>query len=147
MRFFFYCIVSLLIGCGTSQKSITPLPKTPVATSPLYLVKSIDSIEDVYIIYVMNKQDSIYKIVSVKDSLKSLPCSNIQVGGSYNLSLSDIRQIIYTRGSVKDTAYIYHGSCFLFGKKESVRICTQQDRHYAPSLYKATNLIGLCLKP
>lgn len=104
-----------------------------------YKVYKIDSINSYYLIYA-NRKDSLYKIVSKKESVKN--CNPIQKDHQYNFKLHSAlanRRIggkeILPQNSLLVNCFFYDESTSICFEGDSIR-----DLHYAD------NIKGLCFK-
>jgi len=104
--------------------------------SVLYKVYKIDSVNSYYLIYA-KKNDSLYKIVSKKDSVN---CSNkIRLNNNYSFMLHSL--LAKSRiGNVSIDPKNMNVNCFAFDKETF--ICLEGDS--IKDIYHADNVKGLC---
>ena len=102
-----------------------------------YKVIKIDSIENYYLIYV-GRSDSVFKILSRKDTLLTKNCKRIKIGNEIHLNLKT-----YFGNRNKDfiNAQILHISGMKIGKI-TVRI---DEKGIVHDLFYDERMIGLCI--
>ncbi len=126
--------VSIFCYCTTFKSSLSGIQNR-------YMIKSIDSINNWYIVYASRK-DSMYKIVTAKTS-EGLKCTQkIIINNYYNLKL-------YSR---KENAPVINGvkvaptnsldiQCYAFD--EATNICVEPKKNIY-DWYMTSNIRGLC---
>ena len=129
MRYILILISLILVACASHKMDSKSSIKNNIAT---YNVYKIDSINTYYLIYA-KKNDSLYKIVSKKEVVKS--GNKIQLNSSYafNLhsSLSEFRI-----GNIMISPKTSNINCFAFDKETN--ICLEGDS--IRDLYSADNI-------
>ena len=105
-----------------------------------YKVYKIETINDYYLIYA-TKKDSLYKIVSKKESSTS-NCTKIRLNNYYNFKLHSRRENAPTIGGVKLNPVNYLDvHCYMYDKDTKICIDTKNGIY---DLYYADNVKGLC---
>lgn len=127
MRYFLIIIVVFIASCSTKVRSS--------ATASYYVYK-IDSIKSYYLIYA-KKSDSIYKIVSKKESLDQ--CLEIKEKQYYNFKLKSILKNRFENTSFPKTMNDADITCFAFD--DDIQICKEKGIY---DLHLADNVKGLC---
>ena len=134
--FLIFCLY-MYFSCSQSKNVITNAH--PKDTGNNYLITKINLLDDkVYIIYAQRK-DSIYKIVSKKESIPMLHCMLIKEKEEYPLKLEMFYPIKELLGIPVQTSLTVNGVYV----DENIIVEIEETSHY--SLYHANNLKGLCL--
>jgi hypothetical protein len=103
-----------------------------------YKVTKLDSLENVYLIYV-EKNGQLYKVVSKK--LDSLDCKNIKLNGEYGLLLESLfPAMISERG---DTLW---RRLDLVNAVEFNGTTIATEKGCINDIFRADNVVGLCIK-
>lgn len=105
-----------------------------------YQVYKIDSINHFYLVYA-KKQDSLFKIVSQKESVQN--CNRIRQGGVYEFILRSRSEDRHVGGKEILPQNSLLVTCFYYD--DSTKICLERDS--INDLHYAENLRGLCLMP
>jgi hypothetical protein len=126
--FFLFVLFILILGCNIKRNSIQSVVQN-------YRVFKIDSLDNYYLIYV-RKSDSIFKIVSKKESLK-LDHKIIEVNKEYKLKLYSI----WNNGIVVGSTNILMGQIDCLSFEKDTYICIERDS--INDLHLAENLKGL----
>lgn len=126
---FFLFLTLLLFACSKSVARKTKI------SSEQYKVYKIDSINKYYLIYA-KRNDTLYKIVSEKDS--NYLCRNIKLNKMYAFKL---RSMINNLPKINNVSlYVYTINCYSFDEETS--ICLEKDS--IRNLYFPENIKGLC---
>ena len=127
----------LLCSCADS-KTLSNMPKS----DSLYLIKSIDSVNNWYTIYA-TKNDSSYKIVVKKGNHQNLECKRvITVGQSYNLILHSRKNEAPEINGVKiKPVNSPDVQCYTYD--ETTNICIEPKKGIY-DLYHTPGIKGLC---
>lgn len=128
MKYILILSAILLASCAPKLK--------PSATTSYYVYK-VDSINTYYLIYA-KKNDSLYKIVSKKESVGG--CSEIKEKNSYDFKLKSLLKNRFKNTSFPKPMGDANITCFTF--EDDTQICKEKDIF---DLYFADNLKGLCL--
>ncbi len=117
MKYFFLIIGSVLLSsCIYSEKQ--------------YTITRIDQVNDIHIIYA-TKNDTLFKIVSLKDSLIDIKCHKVlSVGRQYEFNLKSIVFDSITPINI-DGVYFYN---------ELIEL----ERDLINDIYISSNIKGLC---
>lgn len=131
-------IMSLFLHSCFASKALNKMPKN----GSLYLIKSIDPVNNWYIIYA-EKKDSVYKIVVKKEKYPSLKCKRgIVVGESYRLELHSRKNEVPVINGVKISPVNYLDiQCYTY--EENTVICIDPKKGIY-DLYHTPNIKGLC---
>jgi hypothetical protein len=137
-----FCLFALCILLQ-SCNSLKAKNKLPEADS-LYVIKSIDSINNWYTVYVC-KKDSIYKIVAKKED-HALKCkTKIRVGKSYQLKLHSKKVEAPVINGVKiQPVNFLDMPCYTYDEKTVICIDPKNGIY---DLYYTPNIRGLCYVP
>ena len=117
----FILVSFLLISCKSSRVEIDNSEK-----HPKYKIIKIVLKNDVYCIYAKNN-DSVYKILTLKNESENLHCKKIKIGREYELELISLDVPIYADG------LDFHGEPILL-ERDSIN-----------ELHTTKDLNGLCL--
>jgi hypothetical protein len=104
-----------------------------------YRVYKIDSINNYYLIYA-SKNDSLYKIVSKKETMKN--CNRIQKNGEYDFKLHSTLSNRHIGNMDISAKSLPHVNCFYYD--EQTYICLERDS--INDLFHADNIKGLCFQ-
>ena len=126
MKYLFLLIFIITSSCSVINRNY----------ANVYTIQSIDSIDNFYLIYA-RKNDSIFKIVSRKQSYNSKG-NEILIGRKYCLSLQP--RII--KGSKYSSMNYWDTGCFNYG--DSTTICLEEN--CVPNLYTTEDIKGLFVK-
>jgi hypothetical protein len=132
LPFFFYACSCVSKRKISQENKITP----EISLREKYKVYKIDSIKNVYLIYAQ-KDSTLYKIVSLKDSL---PCNRVQVGGEYAFVLmstvaKDFKGVDVSPSTIPHiTGISFYGTWIEF-ESDSIN-----------DIYTSINLRGLCIQ-
>lgn len=133
-------IFLILISCGQSKLTHTkhanqiPLQNRDTVS---YKVFKIDSINSYYLIYA-RKGDSLYKIISKKETIDN--CNRISLHGEYDFNLHSILANKITNQTEEESQNSLLVNCFVFDKLTT--ICLERDS--INDLDYADNIKGLC---
>lgn len=132
----------ILVSCGQSKlthdntKYENQIP-LQIKDTISYKVFKIDSINSYYLIYA-RKGDSLYKIISKKDTIDN--CNQIILYGEYNFNLHSILTNKITGQTEEQAQNSLLVNCFVFDKQTT--ICLERDS--INDLDYADNIKGLC---
>lgn len=137
-----FFVMVLAVSCKSTQSAISMAQNKvePNDSINKYKILKINEIDgNVYIIYAQ-KGDSIYKIVSEKEKYPSILCASVTVDTVISLNLVQI----FPQKSILGIGL--SGSYYLTVKGLNVNdVMIEVDEKSNNTLYKATNLNGLCL--
>lgn len=103
-----------------------------------YTVRKLDSINNYYILYV-NRNDSMFKVVSYKPLIAERKCNKIRVGSSYPFLL---RSSISWSGEFRRLSPKYNPQIGCLAYDDSTSICLESG--VVRDLFHADNINGLC---
>lgn len=129
--FLSFCIYSCV--AGKKKKKIN---NPEIGFREIYRVNKIDSIKNVYLIYAQ-KDTSLYKIVSLKDSI---PCIAIQVGGKYPFVLHSRVPKSFNGADVSPGTVPHISGVMFYGVWIELESSSNND------VFTAYNLRGLCMQ-
>jgi hypothetical protein len=130
-------IIPMFLHSCFASRALTKVPKN----DSLYLIKSIDSVNNWYTIYAI-KMDSTYKIVVKKEKL-DLKCKRvIMVGESYRLELHSRKNEVPVINGIKISPInSLDIECYTYD--ENTVICIDPKKGIY-DLYHTPNIKGLC---
>lgn len=141
MRVFFFLIIVILCACARVNVS-SQVQQDPL----LYKVENIESINDLSIVYA-SRQDTLYKILSLKDARQVSRCEKIKAGRYYSFRLHSRRKNLSTVNGQPIGPVNYRDiHCYTYadGTEKGTEVCIEPEKGIH-DLYYADNLQGLCL--
>lgn len=126
------------IGCTSNKNVVSTVHQEGLGDESVFKVYKIDSVNSYYLIYAQ-KQDSLFKIVSKKDSC--LNTKLIEIGEKYAFLLKSIWNTpIQIKGANASPSSVYNVSCV--NLDDSTKICLERDS--INDVHTASNICGLC---
>ena len=138
MKILASAILIFILSCScANSKTLSNMPKS----DSLYIIKSIDSVNNWYTIYA-TKNDSSYKIVVKKENQNLGYKRVITVGQSYNLVLHSRKNEVPEINGVKiKPVNSLDVQCYTYD--ETTNICIEPKKGIY-DLYHTPNIKGLC---
>jgi hypothetical protein len=131
-------LIVILVACTSSKLMRSGDNVMHKSSLSSYKVYKIDSINTYYLIYA-KKGDSLFKIVSKKESM--INCSNkIRLNVSYSFKLHSSLTGLRIGNVLVSPAELPHVSCYTYD--DSTKICVERDS--INDLHHADNIKGLC---
>lgn len=134
MRYLFIYLF-IIVSCNGQQKVLNNQVNTKE-----YFVYKIETVSNYYIIYA-KKEDSIFKIVSKKESITE--CNSIKINNNYNFDLYSQSSVTLITGEIIAPVSIYDVVCHTF--ENDIKICTDR-KNGIYDLFYSRNLKGLCIE-
>ncbi len=128
----FAFFILFLSNCASEKKVNSKHLNGQISDSTLSVIKSIDSIGNVYVIYIERK-DSILKLVSEKKKFDG--CNRIQIGKSYSLKIKSLMENFSSKRHINGVDYM------------GTRIYLDEKFGAVWDIFISWNLSGLCYIP